>query len=76
MEHFTTEDRVCDVYNSEGKLRTSYLGPGPCGDLITRSQSLPKDTFGRLLQQYSTCRGSMEGFTGPGSEFSGRKEYT
>lgn len=66
MEHFTTGDRVCDVYNSEGRLRTHYVGPGPGGDLITRSQSLPKDMFGRLLQQYSTCRGSMEGVTGPG----------
>lgn len=46
MKHFTTEDRVCDVYNPEGKLRTNHVGPGTCGDLITRSQSLPKDMFG------------------------------
>lgn len=76
MEHFTTEDRVCDVYDSEGKLRTNYVGLGPCGDLITSSQSLPKDMFGGPLQQYSTRRGSEEGLTGPGGEFSGRKEYT
>lgn len=66
MEHFTTEHRVYDVYNSAGTLRTNYAGPGPCGDLITSSQSLPKDMFAGLLQQYSTRRGSVEGLSGPG----------